>query len=780
MVRDQALALSGLLSRKVGGPSVFPPQPDGLWQAAFNGQRTWATSQGEDRYRRGLYTFWRRTVPYPSMATFDAPSREICAIRRVRTNTPLQSFVTLNDPVYVEAAQALARRIVREGGTDVASRVRYALQLCLCRPPRPEQVEPLVALYTSRARALPQGPRRRRGPGHRAARAASRRDGPGRAGRLDDRRQRPPEPRRRLDQRLIPWTRIGPAPGNWQQARAQTRRQFLKTRRPAWAPSPWRCSWTARASAGPVDRPAAPGPLPPRPPTTRWRSGRRTSRPRPSASSICTCRAGRRSKTCSTTSPSWSSTTCSPAPTSCSRTRSSRSSRGIPSCSARRTSSQKCGQSGAVVSELLPHLRGVVDDIAIIKSMYTDQFNHAPAELFLYTGSSRNGGAAMGSWITYGLGSENQDLPGFVVLISGGTDPTGGKALWSTGFLPSVYQGVQCRTVGDPILYVSDPKGMDRADRRRTLDALRQLNEYELAEFGDPETLTRISQYELAFRMQMAVPDVMDIRQEPEHDPARSTAPSPGASSFANNCLLARRLVERGVRYVQLYDWGWDCHGTGAGDDIVKHLPEKCREVDRPIAALLADLKRRGLLDETLVIWGGEFGRTSMNEARGGSKFLGRDHHPHCFTIWMAGGGIKPGITVGATDELGYNITENPVSIHDLQATILHLLGLDAWKLTYAYQGLNQKLIGPEGEAKIRKELLQLSARPKLARTCKRSRSARTRTVKATSLLLRRHRPGDIGWVGAPARCSLRPGVWLGRTLRGAGRRDRGRIHQEL
>ena len=201
---------------------------------------------------------------------------------------------------------------------------------------------------------------------------------------------------------------------------------------------------------------------------------------------------------------------------------------------------------------------------------------------------------------------------------------------------------------------------MNRADRRRTLDALRQLNEYELAEFGDPETLTRISQYELAFRMQMSVPDVMDIRQEPAAI-LEDYGAQPGVASFANNCLLARRLVERGVRYVQLFDWGWDCHGTGPGDDIVKHLPEKCREVDRPIAALLADLKRRGLLDETLVVWGGEFGRTSMNEARGGSKFLGRDHHPHCFTIWLAGGGIKPGITVGETDELGYHITENPV-----------------------------------------------------------------------------------------------------------------------
>ena len=312
----------------------------------------------------------------------------------------------------------------------------------------------------------------------------------------------------------------------------------------------------------------------------------------------------------------------------------------------------------------------------------------------------------MGSWITYGLGSENQDLPGFVVLISGGTDPTGGKALWSTGFLPSVYQGVQCRTVGDPILYVSDPKGMDRADRRRTLDALRQLNEYELAEFGDPETLTRISQYELAFRMQMAVPDVMDIRQEPEQILEMYGA-QPGAASFANNCLLARRLVERGVRYVQLFDWGWDCHGTGAGDDIVKHLPEKCKEVDRPIAALLKDLKRRGLLDETLVVWGGEFGRTSMNEARGGSKFLGRDHHPHCFTLWMAGGGFKPGITVGAHRRSRLPRSPRTRSpIHDLQATILHLLGLDAWKLPLP-------LPGPPAAADRRRR-----RRPRFARSC--------------------------------------------------------------
>jgi len=363
------------------------------------------------------------------------------------------------------------------------------------------------------------------------------------------------------------------------------------------------------------------------------------------------------------------------------------------------------GKSGAWVSELLPQFSKQVDDVAIVKSMYTDQFNHAPAELFIYTGSSRAGGAAMGSWITYGLGSENENLPGFVVLISGGTDPTGGKALWSTGFLPSVYQGVQCRTSGEPILYVNDPKGMDRGVRRRSLDALRRLNEFELQQFGDPETLTRISQYELAFRMQMAVPQVMDINQESKKT-LEAYGAQPGGSSLANNCLLARRLVERGVRYVQLYDWGWDIHGTGPGDDIVNQLPKKCKEMDRPVAALLRDLKARGLLDQTLVIWGGEFGRTSMNEARGGSKYLGRDHHPHCFTIWLAGAGIKKGVTLGATDDLGYFITQGKMGVHDLQATILHLLGLDPWKFAYSYQGLQQRLIGPEGDAQVRQEIL--------------------------------------------------------------------------
>src|SRR6185436_5314294 len=247
----------------------------------------------------------------------------------------------------------------------------------------------------------------------------------------------------------------------------------------------------------------------------------------------------------------------------------------------------------------------------------------------------------MGSWLTYGLGSENQDLPGFVVLLSGGTYPTGGKSLWSAGFLPGVYQGVQCRTTGEPILYASNPAGMSRDSRRRSLDTLRHLNEFEAKTFGDPETVTRIEQYELAYRMQASVPETFDISKEPAHILEMYGA-KPGEGSFANNCLLARRLVERGVRFVQMFDWGWDIHGTGEGDDLMKAFPKKCRDVDKASAALVLDLKQRGLLDEVLVVWGGEFGRTPMNEARNGSTFLGRDHHPHSFTLWLAGGGIKP------------------------------------------------------------------------------------------------------------------------------------------
>ncbi len=354
------------------------------------------------------------------------------------------------------------------------------------------------------------------------------------------------------------------------------------------------------------------------------------------------------------------------------------------------------GANGTWISELLPKFASIVDDVTLVRSMHTDQFNHAPAQLFLYTGSPQLGRPSMGSWITYGLGSEADNLPGFVVLVSGNKTPSAGKSVWGSGFLPSVYQGVQCRSVGDPVLFVSDPDGMTRETRRRSFDALRDLNEIQQEESGDPEIFSRIEQYELAFRMQMAVPEVMDISREPESIRDWYGA-QPGKASFANNCLLARRLIENGVRFVQLFDWGWDTHGTSKGDDIVHQLPLKCKLTDRPVAALIRDLKRRGLLEETLVVWSGEFGRTAMNEARNGSKYLGRDHHPGCFTIWMAGAGVKSGLVYGETDPLGYTITRNPVHVHDLQATILHLLGLDHERLTYRYQGRDFRLTDVHG-----------------------------------------------------------------------------------
>ncbi|MFG0333634.1 MAG: DUF1501 domain-containing protein [Maioricimonas sp. JB049] len=355
------------------------------------------------------------------------------------------------------------------------------------------------------------------------------------------------------------------------------------------------------------------------------------------------------------------------------------------------------GQSGAWVSEVLPNIGELADDLCFVKSMYTDQFNHAPAELLLFTGSPRQGRPSMGSWVTYGLGSENQDLPGFVVLISGGTQPSGGKGLWTGGFLPSVFQGVQCRSKGDPVLYVSNPPGMDRDLRRMSLDTLRSLNELQMESFGNPETETRIAQYELAFRMQASVPEVMDIGREPKHV-VEAYGASPGEASFANNCLLARRLVEQGVRFVQLFDWGWDFHGNSKANDIHVSLPGRCKPMDQAVGALIRDLKERGLLEETLVVWGGEFGRTPLNEERNGSKFLGRDHHPHCFTVFMAGGGIKPGMSYGTTDDLGYFVVENKMHVHDLQATIMHLLGFDHTQLTHRFEGRDYRLTDVHGE----------------------------------------------------------------------------------
>ena len=363
------------------------------------------------------------------------------------------------------------------------------------------------------------------------------------------------------------------------------------------------------------------------------------------------------------------------------------------------------GESGQEISELLPLLSSLADDLCIVRSMHSDQFNHAPAQMLLYTGSPQFGKPSMGSWITYGLGSENQDLPGFVVLVSGNKVPSAGKSAWGSGFLPGVFQGVQCRTKGEPVLFVNNPDGMNRQVRPLSLDTLRELNQLQMAQQGDPEIATRIAQYEMAYRMQISVPEVMDIGKE-SAETHEFYGSEPGETSFANNCLLARRLVESGVRFVQLFDWGWDIHGTGASNDIVEHLPKKCKEIDTPIYALLTDLKRRGLLDETLVVWSGEFGRTPMNEKRDNSKYLGRDHHPHSMSLWMAGGGIKPGFSYGATDELGYHVTDKKMHIHDLQATILHQLGFDPHKFSVPYQGLNQRLIGPAEEPRVVTDLI--------------------------------------------------------------------------
>lgn len=367
----------------------------------------------------------------------------------------------------------------------------------------------------------------------------------------------------------------------------------------------------------------------------------------------------------------------------------------------------RAGQSGTWVSELLPRFAEVADDAAIIRSMTTSEFNHAPAQLLLHTGNQRLGGASMGAWATYGLGTENEDLPGFVVLVSGNKTPSAGKSLWGSGFLPSVYQGVQCRTQGDPVLFLSDPEGMSRSLRRKTLDALGDLNRLEQERSGAPDTLARIQQYELAYRMQVSVPEVMDISKEP--DSIHSLyGTEPGKLSFANNCLLARRLVENGVRFVQLFDWGWDHHGNARRTDIRYDLPERTRDVDRPMTALIQDLKQRGLLDQTLVVWGGEFGRTPMRENRQGDRteYYGRDHHPFAFTMWMAGGGVKGGTNHGSTDDIGYYVDKDPVTPRDLQATLLHLLGLDPYDFHYPYQGLKQRLIGPTNEGRIVRELL--------------------------------------------------------------------------
>lgn len=351
------------------------------------------------------------------------------------------------------------------------------------------------------------------------------------------------------------------------------------------------------------------------------------------------------------------------------------------------------GQSGAELSEMLPHLGEVADELTIIKSMNTNQFNHAPAQIYVNTGVAQLGRPSMGSWVTYGLGSEAEDLPGFVVLSSGGQGTSGGPANWGAGFLPTVYQGVNFRAKGDPILDLSNPHGIDAKLQRETIDLVHDLDQQHLDAVGDPEIATRINSYELAYRMQTSGPELMDLSKE---SPAtlEMYGVKPGEASFAMNCLLARRLLERGVRFINCYHSDWDHHSDVAGG-----LKVKCGETDRAIAALIKDLKQRGMLEDTLVVWGGEFGRTPMVETNPAlGRSMGRDHHPQAYTMWLAGGGVKRGQTIGATDDLGFQITEDPVHVHDLQATILHLLGLDHKKLTYHYQGRDFRLTDVEGE----------------------------------------------------------------------------------
>ncbi len=354
------------------------------------------------------------------------------------------------------------------------------------------------------------------------------------------------------------------------------------------------------------------------------------------------------------------------------------------------------GRSGAWISELLPHTAGIVDRLCIIRSMHTDAINHDPAVTFFQTGAQLAGRPSIGAWISYGLGSENSDLPGFVVMVSSGSGRNGQPLydrLWGSGFLPTRYQGVKFRSTGDPVLYLSNPDGVDRTARRRFLDDLSQMNRFRYRDFADPEILTRISQYEMAFRMQSSVPELTDLSDEPAStfDLYGPDSRTPG--TYAANCLLARRLLERDVRFVQLFHRGWDQH-----TDLPTQIRKQCADTDQGSAALVIDLAQRGLLADTLVVWGGEFGRTVYSQGKLTADNYGRDHHPRCFTMWLAGAGINPGTSIGRTDDFSYNITEDPVHVHDLHATILHLLGIDHEKLTFKYQGRNFRLTDVHGE----------------------------------------------------------------------------------
>lgn len=366
--------------------------------------------------------------------------------------------------------------------------------------------------------------------------------------------------------------------------------------------------------------------------------------------------------------------------------------KGVPTLLEPQRKFARHGKSGTELSELLPHLAEVIDDVAVVRSMATDVFNHGPAKVFFNTGSAQFGRPSMGAWVTYGIGSEGRDLPGFIVLQSGPRGPRGGSANWGSGFLPTTYQGVPFLPTGDPLVNLSSPTGESPDRQKRFFEGVRELNETRQADIGDPEIQTRIAAYEMAYRMQASAPALMDLSGESKETLALYGA-DPAIPSFARNCLLARRLIERGTRFVQLYHTDWDHHGTAESASLDK-LKDRCSETDRPAAALVKDLKRLGLLDSTVVIWGGEFGRTPMGEPQ---KLPGRDHHIDAYSMWMAGGGVKPGITIGRTDEIGFGSVEDRVHVHDLQATILRLLGLDHTKLTFKFQGRNFRLTDVHG-----------------------------------------------------------------------------------
>lgn len=358
---------------------------------------------------------------------------------------------------------------------------------------------------------------------------------------------------------------------------------------------------------------------------------------------------------------------------------------------------QRYGKAGTWFSDLLKHTGGVADDLCIVKSMYTEAINHDPAITFMQTGSQQPGRPSFGAWSSYGLGSDNEDLPSFVVLISKGSGLPNAQGLlsrlWGSGFIPSRHQGVKLRSQGDPVLYLSDPPGIDRKARRRMLDSIASLNQLQHEEFGDPEISARIAQYEMAYKMQASVPELTDLSKESARTMEMYGPEAGTPGTFAANCLLARRLAERGVRFIQLYHRGWDQH-----NNLPDHITKQCRDIDQPCGALITDLKQRGLLDDTLVVWAGEFGRTVYCQGKLTRENYGRDHHPRCFSMWMAGGGVKPGLVHGETDDFSYNVTKDPVHVHDLQATILHCLGVDHERLTYRFQGRDYRLTDVHGK----------------------------------------------------------------------------------